>query len=352
MEWKRITVCLDMAGCPNRCKHCWLGATPNGRLHLTDLEYIAAAFRPYSTELEVFSWYREPDYLDGYRELYDAECRLSTVHTPHFELMSFWRAVRDPEYVPWLRSLNVAACQLTLFGGEQTTDFHYGRKGAYAEIVKSAGLLLENGIAPRFQVFIHQKNVGELPLLEKLFDKAGFARRARDIGREFVVFIHQGSCEGENEKLYNIRVTPDQVYKIPDSFAHSTLKHFQKQDLFEVFGQTEEALFRELVSEDSTRCFVSDTPVFFVDKDFNVYPNISAPAPYWCLGNLKADGCETILQGYANNALLAQRIAQTLSIRDMVKACGDVNSQRLFLKGDYLLYLLNRYCQTHPEEIV
>jgi len=43
----------------------------------------------------------------------------------------------------------------------------------------------------------------------------------------------------------------------------------------------------------------------------------------------------------------AQKIAQTVAVCDLAKACGDANSQRLFLKGDYLWYLLNRYCKTH-----
>ena len=25
MKFNRITACLDMFGCPNRCKHCWIG---------------------------------------------------------------------------------------------------------------------------------------------------------------------------------------------------------------------------------------------------------------------------------------------------------------------------------------
>lgn len=350
MKFKRITVCLDMAGCPNRCKHCWLGVTKNGRLQLRDLEFVAESFRPYTEMLEVYSWYREPDYLDNYRELYDAECSLSSVHTPHFELMSFWRAVRDPEYVPWLCSLNVAACQLTLFGTEKTTDDHYGRKGVFSEIMKTADLLLLNGIAPRFQIFIHQRNVKEMALLKELFDQKGFAGRTEGIGREFVAFVHQGSCDGENEKLYDIRVTPDEVLKIPESFARSTLKHFKKQNLFEVFGKTEEELYRGLYSDESTRNFVSDAPVFLVDKDFDVYPNITTPAPYWCLGNMKAGGCDAIIERYIHNASAAQLIANTVPVRDMAKACGNETSRRLFTVEDYYLYLLNGYCKIHQGE--
>ena len=348
--FEKITVCLDMAGCPNRCRHCWLGATPNGRLTEDDLQYCAEAFRPFAKDLSVCSWYREPDYLNHYQELHELENHLSTTKTPHFELMSFWRAVRDPTYVPWLRSLNVSACQLTLFGSEETTDYYCGRKGAYQEILKAADLLLENGIAPRFQIFIHQGNVDELPLLEELLLKKEYARRVKNIGQELTVFVHQGSCDGESEKQYDIWLTPESVKKIPDSFIVSTLKHFQRQNLSDVFGQTEEVLYGELAADASTQDFVSNSPVFFVDKDFYVYPNISAPSPWWQLGHLKTDGCESILKEYAANESPAQRIAKTVSIGDMVKACSSENSQRLFLKGDYLSYLLNQYCRAHWKE--
>ena len=35
---KKITLALDLAGCPNRCRHCWLGWGPNGGLSREELE--------------------------------------------------------------------------------------------------------------------------------------------------------------------------------------------------------------------------------------------------------------------------------------------------------------------------
>lgn len=29
---KSITLCVDLYGCPNRCKHCWLGHMPNQKM--------------------------------------------------------------------------------------------------------------------------------------------------------------------------------------------------------------------------------------------------------------------------------------------------------------------------------
>lgn len=135
MKYKKITVCLDMYGCPNRCRHCWLGAQDNGNLTVQDLKDTAEAFRAFADTFEIFDWYREPDFRDNYKELWKLTEELSDRKTPHYELISFWRAVRDPEYIPWVASLGVRNAQLTLFGDEAATDYFIGRKGAYQEIL-------------------------------------------------------------------------------------------------------------------------------------------------------------------------------------------------------------------------
>jgi hypothetical protein len=47
-----------MHGCPNRCKHCWLGITPNGNMTVEDLKFVAGAFRPFTKDLEIVDRYR------------------------------------------------------------------------------------------------------------------------------------------------------------------------------------------------------------------------------------------------------------------------------------------------------
>lgn len=68
MLYPHISIVLDMAGCPNRCKHCWIGHSSNGHLTEDDLRYAAAQFRPYAQQLIVYDWTREPDYTDAYRQ--------------------------------------------------------------------------------------------------------------------------------------------------------------------------------------------------------------------------------------------------------------------------------------------
>lgn len=355
--FKEISVSLDMYGCPNRCRHCWLGATPNGSMAVSELEFTAGQFKPFTDCLQVYDWYREPDYRDNYRELFALCNQISDKPIRHFELASFWRLVRDQDYVGWLSALGLKKVQLTIFGDEETTDFYIGRKGAYKEILEAIEILLENKISPRIQTFINKNNIDGLGHIEDLIGRLELEDRCKSFGGEFSYFLHQGSCDGENEKLYHVWVTPDDLAKIPASLEAYTLKHFGKNNIMEVFGQTEQALCEELAEDQSTASYVSDSPVFHIDKDFNVYPNISTPAPHWCLGNLKTHGAETVLENYVNSNSLAQHTRLTVPLCEIVRTHGKktfhgrktlhgiTESQRLFSRNDYIEFLLNQYCR-------
>ena len=234
------------------------------------------------------------------------------------------------------------AVQLTLFGGEETTDWYTGRKGAYREILQAIDILLRNGIAPRVQVFVSRKNLGELSQVEALIEDLD--RRCREIGMEFACFVHQGSCDGGNRQFYDLWVTPEDLDRIPGRLAEGTLKHFRAETLLEVFGQPEGELYRELLADGSTFSYVSDDPVFFIDHNYDVYPNITTPSPIWRLGNWKKDGAAAVLDVYANSRSLAQRTRLTVPVCRLAEAHGDPESRRLFGRDDYIELLLHRYC--------
>ncbi|MBD5104583.1 MAG: radical SAM protein [Ruminococcaceae bacterium] len=344
-KFDKLTVCLDMRGCPNRCRHCWLGAVPNGNMEKEELRFAAREFKPLANTFEIDFWYREPDFGDNYRELWELTEELSDVKTPHFEIMSFWRAVRDKDYIPWLYSLGVRVCQLTLFGGEEKTDHYVGRKGAYGEIVKTIEMLLEHKISPRIQAFVNKDNIDELCEIERLAEDMSLEKRCEQFGGKFVMFVHQGSCDGENEKFYDAWVTLDDLKKIPPKLAEKTLEHFGKQSLSEVFGETEHDLLLKLENDSSVTDFRESSPVFYVDRNFDVYPNVSTPEPFWCLGNLKRDKAERIAENYLENKSAAQNVSVTVPVCELAKKLGNPDSMRLFSKGDYFDYLLNRYCR-------
>ncbi len=344
--FSRLTLCLDMYGCPNRCRHCWVGHSPNGHMTVEDFREIGEKFRPFAREFEIESWYREPDFHDNYRELWELREQLSTRITPHYELISTWRLVRDDRYVKWLLSLGLTRAQITLFGGEKTTDCYTGRKGAYAEILRAFDILIENEISPRIQVFVNKDNLWDLPAVEGLIREKQLQERCAAFGGEFDCFVHQGSCDGENARLYNIRVTREDLDQIPPLLTDLTLRYFSASELGQIFGQPESELYEKLGKSTSTADFVTDFPILFVDQQYRVYPNITAPATYWCLGNLKENSPEEILENYRLGRSKAQTLRKEVPFGEMVRRCGDPQSGRLFCMEDYEIYILNQYCES------
>lgn len=236
--------------------------------------------------------------------------------------------------------------QLTFFGGEETTDFYTGRKGAYRDLLTAVDRLLDAGIAPRIQVFVNRETVGELPMVEELICRLDLERRCEAAGIPFACFVHQGSCDGEAEKLYPIWITTEDLEKIPEYFREHTLRHFGKPDLQAVFGREEGEICRELLGDRSTEDLgKTDSPVLYIDGDFNVFPNTGVPAPQWKLGNLRTDGAGRILEALRNNESPAQRVRAEVPVSELASAFGDPESRRLFGRGDYIEYLLNRYCR-------
>ena len=67
-----LGIMVDLAGCPNRCRHCWLGEHRNGCMGAQEFIKIAIQFKRACEavengcrELSFFSWWREPDFPQG-----------------------------------------------------------------------------------------------------------------------------------------------------------------------------------------------------------------------------------------------------------------------------------------------
>jgi len=75
-DMQELTVAVDMAGCPNRCRHCWLGNHKNGKISTDEFRNIAEQFKNWRgingvgiNKLGFATWWREPDFRDDYQEL-------------------------------------------------------------------------------------------------------------------------------------------------------------------------------------------------------------------------------------------------------------------------------------------
>ena len=120
MKTMDLTVLADMYGCPNRCKHCWLGHLPNKVMADGSDELIVNYFKPYFRSITFYSWVREPDFCDDYAKRWLRDNQISVNAKPQrFELASFWRLVRDDNYVRFLKSVGVSKVQLTFLEQKQ-----------------------------------------------------------------------------------------------------------------------------------------------------------------------------------------------------------------------------------------
>jgi hypothetical protein len=76
------------------------------------------------------------------------------------------------------------------------------------------------------------------------------------------LFVHHGSCDGENIKLYDIQITKEDIDKIPKLLMEYTLKHFNK-DTIRIFGSSENDLVKRLLQNNECINYISENPVFF-----------------------------------------------------------------------------------------
>ena len=103
---------------------------------------------------------------ENFRERWIADNELSSGNKPQrFELASFYKIVREPDYVKFLKEVGTKKVQLTLFGLEEMTDKYVGRKGAFKEILEATEILIANDISPRWQMFINEENKDEIEKL-------------------------------------------------------------------------------------------------------------------------------------------------------------------------------------------
>ena len=327
-----VTICIDMKGCPNRCKHCWIGHMPNPNLSDSDVKSIADAFKEHFENITVYSWLREPDYCEHYRDRWIADNELSSGAKPQrFELASFYKIVREPEYIAFLKEVGTKSVQLTLFGLEETTDRYVGRKGAFREILQATELLIANGIVPRWQFFLNEENKAEAPELLALIGKL----RLKERWPGFTFFLHEGSCDGENAKLYPLRIRKESV-------AAELLPYYPD------FGS--KCTERELVKRFQTKTQEYFVPsnhhgdiVLFVSGAWDVFFNFTHMTSPWVIGNIKTDAMSELCRRIQEEDIPALRAAQTIPLSELAARYGDPGSTRLFEEYDYKMFLLNRF---------
>ena len=326
-EWdmEYLGVMADMAGCPNRCRHCWLGSQPNGKMTTEDFRGIARQFAAWRDEndngirqLGFFSWWREPDYQDNYKELWKLEQELSSPgRAMRFELLSVWRLARDPSYAKWAATLEPKKCQISFFGMESATDWGCRRKGAYADNLLATERLLEVGMTPRWQLFLTKPWLCDLNGFLRLICELKLQKRCEAIGHNFEVFIGGISPEGNGFEIDQLRIDKEDLAFIPSSLIDIC------REGINLLGQPEHELLGLMATEDSPPNISANTPCVSINAAFDVYPNIAEPTQWWHLGNLRTDGIDVVMERYINQSTPGMKANREIPLCTLASRYGD-----------------------------
>ncbi len=331
---KHLSLVVDLYGCPNRCRHCWLGHMPNRRMGEGADEWIFQYFEPFFENITFYSWLREPDFCENYRERWERDRHLSRGIAPRrFELGSFWRIVRDRQYVKFLKEVGVQKLQLTFFGLERYTDEYVGRKGAFQELLQTTEILIENEIAPRWQAFINEENKEEVAGLLSLIEERGLYERCAAFGSDFSFFVHAGSCDGENRKLYGIRINKQDI-------PRELIPYFPNYDEQKPEGEW----CRQLKEEKGCVIYHNEEDIVLnISNTYDVFFNFTHMTPNWKIGNLKRDDRDELIRRVLEEDILALNLAKNITLGELVGRYGDFCSDKIFSLEDYKSYLLNCY---------
>lgn len=326
---KKLVLSVDMYGCPNRCKHCWLGHMSNRRMENDADKYAVNFFSPYFDSIEFYSWLREPDYCDEYRDRWLRDIEISKNAVPQrFELASFYRIVRDENYISFLKEAGVKKVQLTFFGLKETQDEYVGRKGAFEETLKANDLLIENGITPRWQCFINEENKEEIV---EVFKSAQKIKDEKCPDLEF--FVHEGSCDGENRKLYPIRITKQNIPEVLVPFYHGYDSIMSEKECCALLsGDMSHPVFHN-----------ENVIVLYVSNTYDVYFNFTNMTAPWKIGNIKTDPQNELIDRIVNEDTFALNQAKKVIWAKLVQEYGNFDSDRVFGLDDFKVYLFNNY---------
>ena len=343
---KKIVLAMDMAGCPNRCRHCWLGNPPNRHVPEETLRWVVKQFREWTTcrgegfphSITAMTWYREPDFAPNYRYLWELEKELSDPgEAIRYELLSIWRLSHDTGYAQWAREIGTAVCQISFFGLEENTDNFTRRLGAFQDSLLATERLLQVGIRPRWQVFLTQRLLPDLEGFIDLINKLELETRVRDMGHEFEVFVHPIAPDGEAFTIEHLRPTAEIVSKIPAYLSQKTRQHHRVSSLEECLGKTEGEWIGKLYQEDQPYAVYPETLGFMVTPQLDVFSNIGEPMPWWRLGNLKTDSVETIIHRYENDQVPGLFAHFHIPISELARNFGRQGSHYLYTRDDLIL---------------
>ncbi len=335
-----VSLAFDLCGCPNRCRHCWLGQASAQTMDRRQAVDLFTRFRSRVAEngaevgvhhVKYFgSYFREPHLCAEYRSLRQLELKLNggIDYAADYQLLSVWRLAHDAEYAGWAKSINTRKCQIALFGLEGTNDWFCRRKGAHQDILTATNRLLEVGIQPRWMIFLNRRGLPELPGVLELVEQLHLRERVAEIGGEFDLFLNDPTPIGEAERLQDLRLIAEDIERIPAELVRSTERYFSTP-------------FRPRTASEWTQGILDarDVPIgldypaelwFFVASDWSVYPNIGTLEPWWKLGNLATDSPDSLLRSFRDDVPDALKAGTDLTLHEAAERFSEPDDRHLY----------------------
>ena len=186
--------------------------------------------------------------------------------------------------------------------------------------------LLEVGIAPRWQLFITKQCLDELDEFTKMIYDLDLFNRSEAIGQKFQVFIGGMSPEGNGYGLDEIRLTDDDLSRIPHELTSIC------REGIDMLGQPESIMLEALLHENVAPNMSANFPCVAVNADYDVYPNIAEPTEWWRLGNLKIDGINAIITAYRDGSVPGMKMNRKIPVSELAKRYGNKKSKKFIIR--------------------
>jgi len=109
------------------------------------------------------------------------------------------------------------------------------------------------------------------------------------------------------------------------------------------FGKPEYALLEEMASDNSPPNLSANMYYISINADYDAYPNIAEIAPWWRLGNLKADGVDSIIKAYRDETTPGMKANRTIPISELARRYGAYGSKKLYDKSDLVCRFMHQW---------
>ena len=89
-----------------------------------------------------------------------------------------------------------------------------------------------------------------------------------------------------------------------------------------------------------------------IKKDMNIYFGFTKPSLAWKIGNLLTDDIDDLVRKIVEEDVPATLIAKLITIKDLVKKYGDINSNKSFSLEKYKMHLLRKHLKSLYSNII